>query len=130
MLTAFFESPSSTYSLLFILHSDSETPIPTLYIVANHELVICKPTVQKETAIPSPRQFHRILSSYQVVQSLPLPGEFYSTGIHITANLIALVYHRPQSNGIMFIDTELGLMQEMELSVCEIARIDANSGRS
>lgn len=109
------------------MFSDSETPIPTLFLITNHSLVICEPTVEKN-GVPTPRQFHAILTSYKVSRVIPLPDQhFYSTGVHLCSNLVSIVFHDTQSSGLLFIDTATQQFTSKTLDVCEILPIDSTS---
>ena len=125
---AFFSSPTATYSNRSISHSDSETPLPTLYLITNEQLVVCKPTEEKEPGIPSPRQFHKLLLSYQVYKTLSLSSFcFYSKGIHLHADEIVLSSFFMESSNLTFWDIESELSYSKQCDFCELAKVDDNT---
>ena len=131
VISAFFSSSGEQYLFrIRLITSSSSNPIPTLYLLTNSCLIVCKPTVEKQQPIPTPRQFHSILTSYQVSQVLTLPpGKFYSSGIHFHDDVVVVVFTEFDSNGLLFINTETQEVNEFITPVCEVVKNDDSSSR-
>lgn len=121
----------SSISISILIHSSgNETPIPSLYLLTNTSLLICKPTQEKQQGTPSPRQFHSLITSYTISEKIDLPtNHYYSTGCYLNDDSLLVIYHDTQSSGLLVINPHTHSISSYSIPVCEIVRIDSSSSK-